>query len=251
MSSFRFLIPLVALAALIQLGAGCARMDASFREGNPLRNPPAEMGIFVTPFDVKTPYTIVGVVEARGFAAVWSPQLTEEDMHRELAAVAAAQKEKIDAIVQAHVSPYNSVSRWGGLQARGLAIRYQTPARGAQRPEEFFLEGWRAIREERFDDAIVDFLNVIRLDPTISEAHFNLAQLYLDKGQYDRALWHIDTFLKNYPNREQATKGLQLREAIIEHERSEGRVYFWNRVWLGTKTAVGVILAPLSFIFRI
>lgn len=251
MAIHQLIIPMLALIALALLGAGCAHMEGSFREGNVLRNPPAEAGIFVTSFDVKTPYRIVGVVEARAFPAFWAPPLTEQEMHRNLVEVAIGQREKVDAIIQVQLIPYSTVWRRRGMQARGLAVRYLASAQGKQSAEEFFLEGWRAISEERFEDAIVDFLHVIRLDPTIGEAHFNLAQLYLDKKQYDRALWHIDTFLKNYPNRDQSAKGQELRDLILEESRAEERSHFWNSFWSGTKTAGKIILTPIGFLIGI
>ncbi|GAB4319483.1 MAG: hypothetical protein Kow0059_13500 [Candidatus Sumerlaeia bacterium] len=244
---FLFLTGAVLAAAL----GGCASVKGNFREGNPLRNPPVEAGIFVTPFDVKTPYSIIGVVEVRAFPAIWAPPLSEQDMYEYLVNTVTSQKEKIDAIIQVSITPYNTVGRRRGLLARGLAVRYLATAPGSRSAEEYFLDGWRAIQEERFDDAIVDFLNVIRLDPSIAEAHFNLAQLYLDKEQYDRALWHIDAFLQSFPSPDQATKGQALRERIVERSRTEERVYFWNRIWSGAKTFIEFVLAPFSFLVGI
>ena len=241
-------ISLLFVVIIILLSLGCQSLEGSFREGNPLRNPPAQVGIYITPFDVRTPYSVVGVVEARAFPNMWAPPLSEEDMYRELSKTAVQQDEKIDAIIQVHVFPYNTSVRRRGLLARGLAIRYLASVQGGKPAKEFFNDGLKAIKDKRYDDAIVDFLNCICEDPSLVQAHFNLAWLFYEKDDYYRALAHINAFIQSKPVRNDMVKAQKLHDLIQEHAALQERSTWWGKMWSGTKATLVIILQPVGFL---
>src|SRR5207237_871030 len=58
-----------------------------------------------------------------------------------------------------------------------------------------------------------------RLNPRMADAHLNLANAYLDKGQYGQAVSHYHHALEQRPNWEKAENGLAQAEAGLDSLR--------------------------------
>jgi tetratricopeptide (TPR) repeat protein len=77
---------------------------------------------------------------------------------------------------------------------------------------------------ELYEDAEDSFLRALTLDPQFAETHLGLSNLYIKIQEWDRALFHLEAFLVDRPNREDADilRNVRLRiQNIIEKE--EGR----------------------------
>lgn len=87
-----------------------------------------------------------------------------------------------------------------------------------------YLLGVTYYEAELYEDAEDSFLRALTLDPQFAETHLGLSNLYIKIQEWDRALFHLEAFLVDRPNREDADilRNVRLRiQNIIEKE--EGR----------------------------
>ncbi len=68
------------------------------------------------------------------------------------------------------------------------------PARGIADKEakEHFEKGVKAFKQDKFDQAVIEFQAAEQEDPTVPETHVNLAMALAAAGQTDQAEKHFD-----------------------------------------------------------
>ncbi len=81
------------------------------------------------------------------------------------------------------------------------------PAWAGEDPAEFYQNGNRLFREQKYDEAIGQYQKVIELKPDYSEAHYNLGVAYQKKGMlaeataaYQQALLFLPIFHQAHYN---------------------------------------------------
>ena len=81
-------------------------------------------------------------------------------------------------------------------------------------------------REHRqFDKALESFLLAHDLDPNLDSVDFQIGRLYQEYGHPDRALPHLDKYIKQHPGHISARSGMKLRG------RGYARVSPFSRSW--------------------
>lgn len=68
--------------------------------------------------------------------------------------------------------------------------------------EYYFLLSFTEIKLGKLEGAEKSLLKVIELDPAFHEAHFNLALVYLDQGETEKAQHHVEKAVEIEPNQE-------------------------------------------------
>lgn len=71
--------------------------------------------------------------------------------------------------------------------------------------EYYFLLSYAEIKLEKINDAKQNLLKVIELDPDFHEAHYNLALLYLDENQTEKAREHLEKAIEIEPEQKEYT----------------------------------------------
>jgi tetratricopeptide (TPR) repeat protein len=64
----------------------------------------------------------------------------------------------------------------------------------------FFNHAFALSKAGQVDNAIAKYLEALRVDPFFSEAHFNLALLYVGKQDHNSALQHLTNIMSREPN---------------------------------------------------
>ena len=83
------------------------------------------------------------------------------------------------------------------------------------------------LSNKQYNQAVAAFKRVIKVDPSLVEAHYSLAQAYLEIGAFDDAKAATDEALKHNPNHRQAREFLQ----IIKFARNlEKNKKIWKKI---------------------
>ena len=83
------------------------------------------------------------------------------------------------------------------------------------------------LSNKQYNQAVAAFKRVIKVDPSLVEAHYSLAQAYLEIGAFDDAKAATDEALRRNPNHRQAREFLQ----IIKFARNlEKNKKIWKKV---------------------
>ena len=56
---------------------------------------------------------------------------------------------------------------------------------------EFFAKAQQYDEEEKYQEAVIEFKNVLKINPSHSEAHYALAKVYLKLGRARDAYWEM------------------------------------------------------------
>ena len=111
----------------------------------------------------------------------------------------------------------------------GLSLAAQTAE--VERVREHFARGDEAYRQQRLDDAIHEFREVLRLSPSLAEAHAKLGVIFYSRGEYQEAADSFRKAVTHKPSlrRAEALLGIalvrcgRLDEAVPLLEKSMGQ----------------------------
>jgi predicted Zn-dependent protease len=81
-----------------------------------------------------------------------------------------------------------------------------------------FLQGCLSARTGKADEAEKSLREALRLDPSMSEAHLQLVNLYLKQNRKEDAIHQLEDFLKAFPSAPTAAKA---REVLDKLQRQE------------------------------
>lgn len=98
------------------------------------------------------------------------------------------------------------------------------------------------LSNRQYNQAAAAFKKVIKADPNSVEAHYGLAQAYLEIGAFDDAKAATDEVLRRNPNHQQAREFLQIIRFARNIERNRK---IWKKVW--SYAAILVILSACAF----
>jgi hypothetical protein len=131
-----------------------------------------------------------------------------------------------------------------------------TPAPPAPTPipvtspaEEHFEKGFEYFQQEKWDEAIAEFQEAIRLDPEFGAAYEGLGYSYVRKGEFAQAIEALEKYLQLEPDasdRTQVETDIQLMRDILAAQPpcceplqpGKGRIWFEN--WIGEIVQVDV-----------
>jgi tetratricopeptide (TPR) repeat protein len=100
-----------------------------------------------------------------------------------------------------------------------------TPAPVASPAEEHFEKGFEYFQQEKWDEAIAEFQEAIRLDPEFGEAYLGLGYSHVQKGEFEQAIAALEKYLQLEPgadNRAQVESDIQQMQAILAQPPSTG-----------------------------
>ena len=84
---------------------------------------------------------------------------------------------------------------------------------------EFMERGLAAVEAENDEEAIIEFRNVIQLDPNDADAHFNLADALSTLGQLEEAVAHFERAVELRPEAEAARRALERARSELGSRR--------------------------------
>jgi len=108
-----------------------------------------------------------------------------------------------------------------GLLAGLLALCFATPA-AAQAPatvDDLYNLGWVAIQEERYDEAITYYRQVVAQSPTYKEAWYNLGHAHSFKKDYDEEIAAYEKAIDLDPNYYKALASLSYAHSDKGNQR--------------------------------
>jgi tetratricopeptide (TPR) repeat protein len=100
-----------------------------------------------------------------------------------------------------------------------------TPAPAASAAEEHFEKGFEYFQQEKWDEAIAEFQEAIRLDPEFSAAYLGLGYSHVRKGGFEQAIAALEKYLQLEPgadNRAQVESDIQQMRALLAQPPSTG-----------------------------
>jgi hypothetical protein len=100
-----------------------------------------------------------------------------------------------------------------------------TPTPAASAAEEHFEKGFEYFQQEKWDEAIAEFQEAIRLDPEFSAAYLGLGYSHVRKGEFEQAIAALEKYLQLEPgadNRAQVESDIQQMRAILAQPPSMG-----------------------------
>jgi tetratricopeptide (TPR) repeat protein len=100
-----------------------------------------------------------------------------------------------------------------------------TPAQVASPAQEHFEKGFDYFQQEKWDEAIAEFQEAIRLDPEFGEAYLGLGYSHVQKGEFEQAIAALERYLQLAPgadNRAQVESDIQQMRAILAQPPSTG-----------------------------
>ena len=86
----------------------------------------------------------------------------------------------------------------------GLGLGLDAQESLVERLRAHFARGDEAYRQQRFDDAIHEFQEAVRLRPSLAEAHAKLGVIYYSRKQYETAADAFRTAVKHKPSLDRA-----------------------------------------------
>jgi hypothetical protein len=100
-----------------------------------------------------------------------------------------------------------------------------TPTPVASAAEEHFEKGFEYFQQEKWDEAIAEFQEAVRLDPDFALAYMALGYSYVNKGEFEQAIEALEKYLQLEPgaeNRAQVESDIQQMRAILAQPPSTG-----------------------------
>jgi hypothetical protein len=100
-----------------------------------------------------------------------------------------------------------------------------TPTPAASAAEEHFDKGFDYFQQEKWDEAIAEFQEAIRLDSQFSAAYLGLGYSHVRKGEFEQAIEALEKYLQLEPgadNRAQVESDIQQMRAILAQPPSGG-----------------------------
>lgn len=101
----------------------------------------------------------------------------------------------------------------GGLFSGGSEQAAAVPGQMPETVQDEFNQGVNAYQNKQYVDAQRHFENVARIEPSIPEAHLNLALALYQQGKIDQAQKHYDQagqlFAKNFEERSRSIGGAE------------------------------------------
>ena len=98
-----------------------------------------------------------------------------------------------------------------------------TPSENTSNVEQDLERGLVFLNNGQYNQAVAAFKRVIKVDPSLLEAHYGLAQAYLEIGAFDDATTATEEVLKRNPNHRQARELLQIIRFSRNMERNRER----------------------------
>ena len=96
-----------------------------------------------------------------------------------------------------------------------------------EKQAEFSAQGEAYVEEEKFEEAIIEFKNVLKIDPNHAETHYQLAETYLNLGRARDAYWEMSETVRLDPTHHKARLAfgaLSLIAADYEQALSMGQI---------------------------
>jgi tetratricopeptide (TPR) repeat protein len=100
-----------------------------------------------------------------------------------------------------------------------------TPTPVASAAEEYFEKGFDYFQQEKWDEAIAEFQEAIRLDPAFSAAYLGLGYSHVRKGEFEQAIAALQKYLQLEPgadNRAQVESDIQQMQAMLAQPPAMG-----------------------------
>jgi tetratricopeptide (TPR) repeat protein len=100
-----------------------------------------------------------------------------------------------------------------------------TPAPAVSPAVEHFEKGFDYFQQEKWDEAVAEFQEAIRLDPVFSAAYLGLGYSYVSKGEFQKATEALEKYLQLEPgadNRAQVESDIQQMRAILDQPPATG-----------------------------
>ena len=97
-----------------------------------------------------------------------------------------------------------------------------TPPSDTSDPKQNLERGLVFLNNGQYNQAAAAFKRVIKVDPSLVEAHYGLAQAYLEIGAFDDAKVATEEALKRNPNHQKAREFLQIIKFAKNQERNRG-----------------------------
>jgi hypothetical protein len=100
-----------------------------------------------------------------------------------------------------------------------------TPTPATSSAEEHFEKGFEYFQQEKWDEAIAEFQEAVRLDPDFALACMALGYSYVNKGEFEQAIEALEKYLQLEPgaeNRAQVESDIQQMRAILAQPPSTG-----------------------------
>jgi tetratricopeptide (TPR) repeat protein len=96
--------------------------------------------------------------------------------------------------------------QWAGALALGCAVAFASAGceSKASRLAGHMERGEQFMTEEKYPEAILEYKNVLQLDPNESKAHYGLARAYLSSKQAQRAFWELQETVRLDPSHNDA-----------------------------------------------
>jgi tetratricopeptide (TPR) repeat protein len=100
-----------------------------------------------------------------------------------------------------------------------------TPTPAVSPAVEHFEKGFDYFQQEKWDEAIAEFQEAIRLDPAFSAAYLGLGYSYVSKREFQKATEALEKYLQLEPgadNRAQVESDIQQMRAILDQPPATG-----------------------------
>lgn len=113
-------------------------------------------------------------------------------------------------------------------------------ARDSSRAEAYKWRGNCYFDINQLDSARADYEKALKLSPGMSELHYNLSSIYVEKKQYDQAKNSLRKFLKVQPD---DTHGLLAMANLIRENKADSALYLISRAYSIDSTDQYVVLS--------
>jgi tetratricopeptide (TPR) repeat protein len=128
-----------------------------------------------------------------------------------------------------------------------------TPPPAASPAQEHFEKGFDYFQQEKWDEAIAEFQEAIRLDPDFALAYMALGYSHVNKGEFEQAIEALEKYLQLEPgadNRAQVESDIQQMRDILASQPppggpccqppQPGKGLIWFENWIGETVQVDV-----------
>ncbi len=110
------------------------------------------------------------------------------------------QTEPNEDLIMDYRFPMNSLCRAFAL---AITLFITTTLVGCQSDEdslaEFYANGTRYVEDERYEEAVIEYKNVIKLNPNHADAHYQLAKAYMNLSRGRDAYWEMSETVRLDP----------------------------------------------------